>query len=153
MDVIAALVLGGILSLGLIVKYQPQLNKLKKSREKMFSDFQEYFNTLSSEEKESFFGSLNDSEKNAFQYALADSSFHDDFQQQMFMQQVDQFNNWAMSESLKSVTPFDHGGYVMGPGFNPSDTMAFESHQMDMNNSMNDFNNNSFNDNSSMNNF
>lgn len=26
--------------------------------------------------------------------------------------------------------PFDHGGYVQGPGFNPSDTMAYQSMEM-----------------------
>ena len=33
----------------------------------------------------------------------------------------------AMEESRKAVTPFDHGGYVQGDGFNPSDTMAADA--------------------------
>lgn len=33
----------------------------------------------------------------------------------------------AMDEAMRSVTPFDHGGYVQGYGFNPSDTMAQDS--------------------------
>lgn len=55
-----------------------------------------------------------------------------------------------MDESLKAVTPFDHGGYVQGPGFNPSDTFAYDSmnHNMDnmhsgmdnMNSGMDSFN-------------
>lgn len=145
MDIIIALIIGGFFSLGLIANYQPKLNKMKKSQAKMYSDFREYFKDLSPEEQESFFSSLGDSEKASFQDFLVDS-FHHDFQQQMFDQQINEFNNWAMSESLKSVTPFDHGGYVMGAGFNPSDTMAYEAHQMDMNSSFNDFNNSSFND-------
>lgn len=56
-------------------------------------------------------------------------------QQDMFTQmqqhlQQDMFNDQmrhAMEESLKAVTPFDHGGYVQGDGFNPSDTMAADS--------------------------
>ena len=38
-----------------------------------------------------------------------------------------QFNDWSMEESKKAVTPFDHGGYVQGDGFNPSDTMAADA--------------------------
>lgn len=53
-----------------------------------------------------------------------------------------QFNEWSMEESRKAVTPFDHGGYMRGEGFNPSDTMAAEANrQMDSMNHMNDFNN------------
>ncbi len=33
----------------------------------------------------------------------------------------------AMEEARKAVTPFDHGGYVQGDGFNPSDTMAADA--------------------------
>lgn len=49
------------------------------------------------------------------------------------------FGDSSMSEAMKSITPFDHGGYVMGDGFNPSDTMANQSH-MDSMNSANDMN-------------
>lgn len=42
----------------------------------------------------------------------------------------------AMNEAMRSVTPFDHGGYVQGYGFNPSDTMAQDSF-----NQMNNMNN------------
>lgn len=53
----------------------------------------------------------------------------------------DQFHQFSLDEAWKIVTPFDHGGYVMGPGFNPSDTMAHEAQmemtqQMDMMNEM-----------------
>lgn len=61
---------------------------------------------------------------------------------------VQQFNDWAlaenqralelgMHESLKGVTPFDHGGYVQGPGFNPSDTLAHDMQQHQMHQQMN----------------
>ncbi len=33
-------------------------------------------------------------------------------------------NRHFMEESIKSVTPFDHGGNLLGEGINPSDTMA-----------------------------
>lgn len=45
-------------------------------------------------------------------------------------QLVDNFNKWMMEEAIKSVTPFDAGGYVQGHGFNPSDTMAEDTHRM-----------------------
>lgn len=48
-------------------------------------------------------------------------------------------NEWAAEEARKAVTAFDHGGYMQGDGFNPSDTMAAES-QRQMNN-MNNMNN------------
>lgn len=56
-----------------------------------------------------------------------------------------QFNEQAMEESRKAVTPFDHGGYVQGDGFNPSDTMAADAQRqmenMNQMNQMNDMNN------------
>jgi hypothetical protein len=143
MDIIAVLLLGGVFSLGLVLYYRPKLEDLKKAQKNMFEDMKEQINSLSPEEKEIFFNSLGESEKNSFQFFVG--SDFDDFQQQISMQQFEEFNSWAMSEGFKSVTPFDHGGNVMGPGFNPSETMAFESQQMDMNNTMNDFNNNSMN--------
>ncbi len=72
--------------------------------------------------------------------------------QQEFQSIMDQqFQQFSLEEAMKIVTPFDHGGYLMGPGFNPSDTMAFDAqqdmmqqidmmndmmHQMDMMNDM-----------------
>ena len=59
----------------------------------------------------------------------------------MMNQQINnQFDNHAMEESRKAVTPFDHGGYVQGDGFNPSDTMAADA-QRQMTNDMNNMNN------------
>ncbi len=54
----------------------------------------------------------------------------DDFNRQMNQQQFDEMNRHAMEESMKAVTPFDHGGYVQGPGFNPSDTAAQQMNDM-----------------------
>ena len=49
-----------------------------------------------------------------------------------------QQNEWAAEEARKAVTPFDHGGYMQGDGFNPSDTMAADAQrQMDNMNNMN----------------
>ena len=54
--------------------------------------------------------------------------------QQMQQQMNDEFNRQAMEQTMnegwKSVTPFDHGGYVQGPGFNPSDTAAQQMNDM-----------------------
>lgn len=67
------------------------------------------------------------------------NSAHDDFMQQELMRQ---HNEWAMEEARKAATPFDHGGYMQGDGFNPSDTMAAEAQrQMDNMNNMNNMNN------------
>lgn len=57
------------------------------------------------------------------------SNFNDDslrIQQEMFDRELMEF-------SIKSVTPFDHGGFVQGEGFNPSDTMASEMFHMNNN--------------------
>lgn len=59
-------------------------------------------------------------------------------QQFMLNETNRQFMEFSMNEAMKAVTPFDHGGYVQGYGFNPSDTMAGDmQRQMD---SMNDMN-------------
>lgn len=70
-------------------------------------------------------------------------SGHDDFStgdDEMLRRQ----NEWAMEEARKAATPFDHGGYVQGDGFNPSDTMAADAQrqqQAEQMNHMNDMNN------------
>jgi len=43
-----------------------------------------------------------------------------EIQRQLFEQQM-------VNEAMKSAMPFDHGGYVQGPGFNPSDTIAHDN--------------------------
>jgi len=78
-------------------------------------------------------------------------------QSQMDLQMQQQINKAFNDFSMKSVTPFDHGGFVQGQGFNPSDTMAAEMNNMNretnnqmtnsMNNNMHDNFNNSMNDN------
>lgn len=68
-------------------------------------------------------------------------------QQRLLEEQQRLFDQWAMEEANKSVTPFDHGGYVKGYGFNPSDTAAQDMHQQQMQ----DFNN--FLDQQNFNNF
>lgn len=61
----------------------------------------------------------------------------EDSQRQMEEMQRQQ-NEWATEEARKAVTPFDHGGYMQGDGFNPSDTMAADAQrQMDNMNNMN----------------
>ena len=66
---------------------------------------------------------------------LSDEALQRDMEEMQRLQ-----NEWAMQEAIKSVTPFDMGGYVQGDGFNPSDTMAADF-QRDQMNSMNDMNN------------
>ena len=45
-------------------------------------------------------------------------------QQTMQQQAVNRHIQQAMNEGIRAATPFDLGGYVQGPGFNPSETMA-----------------------------
>lgn len=63
-----------------------------------------------------------------------------DFNNNMQDEMNRQFNDWSIEESKKAVTPFDHGGYVQGDGFNPSDTMAADT-QREQLNQMNNMNN------------
>ncbi len=63
-----------------------------------------------------------------------------DFNNNMQDEMNRQFNDWSMEESRKAVTPFDHGGYVQGDGFNPSDTIAADA-QREQLNQMNNMNN------------
>lgn len=52
---------------------------------------------------------------------------HNDALMQHMQMNNDLAMQQAMNEAMRSVTPFDHGGYVQGYGFNPSDTMAQDS--------------------------
>ncbi len=65
-------------------------------------------------------------------YGTSDNShqMQDEFNRQTQQQMQDEFNRQAMEESIKAVTPFDHGGYVQGAGFNPSDTAAQQMNDM-----------------------
>lgn len=75
-------------------------------------------------------------------YNYYNNSANGEFQQQMNdemnrqtqQQMNDEFNRQAMEQTMnegwKSVTPFDHGGYVQGAGFNPSDTAAQQMNDM-----------------------
>lgn len=107
---------GAMISLGLFAYYQPKINKIKEQyeefSEKMGDNFQGIDSFISIKEQM-------------------------DFMQQ---DQFDQFSQWSMDEAMKAITPFDHGGYVQGNGFNPSDTMAYESAMDSMNHSMDSMN-------------
>ena len=46
------------------------------------------------------------------------------FLQQMLEQQQQEIMQHAINEGIKSVSPFYFGGYIQGPGFNPSDSMT-----------------------------
>lgn len=61
----------------------------------------------------------------------------EEIQRQMEEMQRQQ-SEWTAEEARRATTPFDHGGYVQGDGFNPSDTMAADAQrQMDNMNNMN----------------
>lgn len=137
---------GAVVSFGLYAYYQPKINRMKGSYEEFSQKVRDNLNNMSESEKKSFFSDMSDETKNFFQVILNnDFNFHgiDQFQtSQYHLQQIEQlhqdqfqdFSRWAMDESLKAVTPFDHGGYVQGPGFNPSDTFAYDSMNQSMDN-------------------
>lgn len=141
--------IGALMSLGMLAYYQPKINKLKKRYEEFSQKVRDNINNMPEQEREKFFSKMSGDTASFFQDILhnnIDFSGIDQFQEsQMYFQQMNdmqdqqfqEFTNWAMDESMKSVTAFDHGGYVQGAGFNPSDTMAHQMNQ-DM-----DFGNNS----------
>lgn len=146
--------IGGAISFGLYVHYQPKINKMKKSYNEFSSKVRENLINMSDNERKEFFSNIPKETESFFQGILNnDYNFQgiEQFQtSQYHLQQIehihqDQFQNfsqWAMDESLKAVTPFDHGGYVQGPGFNPSDTFAHDSmnHMDHMNSGMDHMN-------------
>lgn len=133
--------IGALISLGMLAYYQPKINKLKKRYEEFTQKVRDNINNMSKQEKENFFSNMSDETENFFQDILHNNSnfsgihqfqaSHMHFHQmdQMQNQQFQDFTRWAMDESMKSVTAFDHGVYVQGPGFNPSDTMAHQMNQ------------------------
>jgi hypothetical protein len=88
--------------------------------------FTDYFLNLSQGVQNDFYQSLNEQERADLENLLAGKNLQTSTQQEI----IERFNQWVISESIKSVTPFDQGGYVQGPGFNPSDTMHHDTHQM-----------------------
>ncbi len=57
--------------------------------------------------------------------------FANDFaRDNMHAEFVRQSTEFAMNEAMKAGTPFDHGGYMQGVGFNPSDTAAQQMNDM-----------------------
>lgn len=153
---------GAMASFGIYAYYQPKIRKMKKSYEEFSSKVRENLINMSEDERKEFFSNMPEETETFFQGILNnDLNFQgiDQFQtSQYHLQQIEElhqeqfqdFTGWAMDESLKAVTPFDHGGYVQGPGFNPSDTFAYDSmnHNMDnmhsgmdnMNSGMDSFN-------------
>lgn len=136
---------GVLLSLGLLIHYQPKINKIKKQYEEFNQKIKDNINNMSEEERKSFFDTMSAEAENFFQDILYGnnnfmgieqfhtSQMHFEEINNIKDQQFQEFSRWAMD--IKSVTAFDHGGYVQGPGFNPSDTMAHEIHH-DFANSM-----------------
>ncbi len=149
--------IGALISLGLYTYYLPQIRDMRKRYEQFSSKVKEKLVDMTEEERREFFSSVPRETESFFKGILQDdfdfhgieqfqiSQFHLQQVEQINQEQFHQFTQWAMDEGLKSVTPFDHGGYVQGPGFNPSDTMAHDSmqmhHQMDhMHSSMDNMN-------------
>jgi len=134
--------IGALISLGLYAYYLPQIRYMKERYEKFSSTVREKLIDMTEDERREFFSNMPKETQNFFKGILYDDFAFQGIDQfhtsQLHLQQVEQINQeqfrqftqWAMDEGLKSVTPFDHGGYVQGPGFNPSDTMAYESMQM-----------------------
>lgn len=140
MDILLILLLGVIFAGLIITSYQPKVKKAKENFEEMNRKFKEHIDSLPEEDKSRFFNSLNDNSRSFFEGNFASMDNMNYMNQIQFQQHMDEFNRFAMDESFKIITPFDHGGYVMGAGFNPSDTMAFEAQQQMEHNSFNQMN-------------
>lgn len=95
--------------------------KQDNTSKELSQNFKSHFDKLPNKAQTQFINSLDDSEKSAFQRFIENNN------QQIQEEMIRQFNEWAMNEAIKSVTPFDMGGYVQGAGFNPSDTMQQEA--------------------------
>ncbi len=52
------------------------------------------------------------------------NAFMDQINQQDFEANMNKSSEYAMQVSEKAITPFDHGGDLMGYGFNHSDTLS-----------------------------
>ncbi len=140
---------GAIISLGLFAYYQPKINKLKEQYDEFSKKMSANMNQMSEDERKEFFknmpkdtesfmmGMMNHEDNFNGIDSFDSARYHMDFMQQ---EQFDQFSQWSMDEAMKAVTPFDHGGYVQGNGFNPSDTIAYESAMDSMNHSMDSMN-------------
>jgi len=147
-DIALVLGFGFLFRLVLHSHYQHKINDMKKSYHEFNNSIEERLKGMSETERNELLSAMPKDTQGFFNDILnGNSHFHSAEQFQFVQQQIDSlqfmqdtqfddFSKWAMDESLKAVTPFDHGGYVQGPGFNPSDTMAHEMNQ-DMNNSMN----------------
>ena len=63
---------------------------------------------------------------------VSDTSFNNNSNSKRKALRIQQqiINREFMEFSLKSVTPFDHGGFIQGEGFNLSDTMSSEMFKM-----------------------
>ena len=131
------------ISAGFAAKYSKDILQMKQQYKKFQNDFSNHYKSMSKQEQINFMNSLSAQEQVNFNNILNNQAMHmmNTF---MLQEQIRQFNQWAMDDSIKSVTPFDAGGYVTGEGFNPSDTMIAEANhqmEMDMQNQMNDMNN------------
>ena len=145
---------GVVISFGLYAHYQPKISKMKKSYNEFNSKVRENLINMSDNERKEFFSNMPKETKSFFQGILNNdynfqgieefqtSQYHLQQIEHMHQDQFQDFSQWAMDESLKAVTPFDYGGYVQGPGFNPSDTFAHDSmnHMDHMNSGMDHIN-------------
>ena len=115
----------------------------KKSKgQNLNKNFKNHFLKMTKEERDKYINTLSEKNKRLFNNYINcdDAQRQNQLMQQMFQQNmINEFNQWAMNEGIRSVTPFDFGGYVMGDGFNPSDTAAADMERM------NQMNNNNFN--------
>lgn len=137
---------GAVVSLGIYVHYQQKINKIKVSYEEFSSKVRENLTNMSESERNEFFSNMSNETESFFQGILNNdfdfvgidqfqaSRYHLQQVELLHQEQFQEFSRWAMDESLKAVTPFDYGGYVQGPGFNPSDTFAFDNINQNMDN-------------------
>lgn len=122
-----------------ILKYLLRNNNLDDINNMTSVYSQSFFTELMNPHMNDFFDFQQQINQN--QLSSQQMNQYQQFSQHMIQQQ--QFNDFVTMEAFKSITPFDHDGYLQGNGFNPSDTMAFNSFnqmnnmQMEQSNQMN----------------
>lgn len=128
LELILIAAFSGVFMIGLFGYYQPRINKMEKVYNDLNRKIKDKLTEMSTAEREEFFVSLS-SETREFYNSILDGSMvfsgihelnsmqeHITYSMQdmnnLDNMQFQEFTQWAMDESMKAVTPFDHGGYV-----------------------------------------
>jgi len=122
-----------MLVLGIIIlSVRSRKVKLLSHQRMLYQDNQRFMNEMVMQNNQRFMNEITMQDQQRFMNQMTM-----DDQQGIMNETMMQDHQRIMDEGMKGITPIDHGGYLQGPGFNPSDTMA---HDVTMN-QMNDMSN------------